>query len=44
MFDPQLTDAFLQIVWRLLPVSANGLPTVRQPYAAAPHAIEASAR
>ena len=44
MFDPQLTDAFLQIVWRLRPVSASGMPTVRQPYAAAPRAVEASAR
>jgi putative nucleotidyltransferase with HDIG domain len=44
MFDPQLTDAFLQIVWRLRPVSVNGRPTVRQPYAAAPLAVQASAR
>jgi HD-GYP domain-containing protein (c-di-GMP phosphodiesterase class II) len=44
MFDPQLTDAFLQIVWRLRPVSANGLPTARQPYAPAPHAVQVSAR
>ena len=44
MFDPQMTDAFLQIVWRLRPASAIARPWQRQPHARGPWPVEASAR
>ena len=44
MFDPQMTNAFLQIVWRLRPVSANDRPAKRPPPARGPLPVEASAR
>ena len=44
MFDPQMADAFLQIVWRLRPVSANERPAKHQPHARGPLLVEASAR
>jgi HD-GYP domain-containing protein (c-di-GMP phosphodiesterase class II) len=33
MFDPQMTDAFLQIVQGLRPVSVNARPATRPPAA-----------
>lgn len=44
MFDPQMTDAFLQIVGRLRPVSANEWPAKRPPHARGPLPVEVSAR
>jgi response regulator RpfG family c-di-GMP phosphodiesterase len=47
MFDPQMTDPFLRIIWRLRPASANVRPWTRQhPRVSVPGPwpIEASAR
>ena len=44
MFDPRLTDAFLQIVSRLQPASPMVRPVVRQALTRGPWPIEASAR
>jgi putative nucleotidyltransferase with HDIG domain len=47
MFDPQMTDAFLRIIWRLRPASANVRPwTHQQPRVSVPGPwpVEASAR
>jgi len=47
MFDPQMTDAFLRIVWLLRPVSANVRPMKRQQSRLSvpgPWPVEASAR
>lgn len=44
MFDPQITDAFLQIVWRLRPASATQRAAKRQPHALWQVPVEVSAR
>jgi putative nucleotidyltransferase with HDIG domain len=44
MFDPQMTDVFLQIVWRLGPASHTNRPAARQRRARGPWPIEAGAR
>ena len=43
MFDPQMTDAFLQIVQGLRPVSANARPAGRTPAARVPVPLETGA-
>jgi putative nucleotidyltransferase with HDIG domain len=44
MFEPTMTDAFLQIVWRLRPASAIASTAKRKPQARGPLPVEAGAR